>query len=169
MMIHRTFIKLSPAHVLDPSKPYSYGIVKTIYGDALLVFQSEYLLALGFTKSVDDLARPGMVLVQDNRGAEAFWALISMRKPVPAVLLGTDFQQQVWHALLDLKEGQVVTYQHMANTIGRPKSVRAVANAIGANPISFLIPCHQVVRTDGGLGGYRWGLNVKKAILGRGD
>lgn len=78
---------------------------------------------------------------------------------------GTAFQRRVWAALLDIPAGKVVTYRELAAAIGRPKAVRAVANAVGANPIAWLIPCHRVVRSDGGLGGYRWGVDRKRAIL----
>lgn len=78
---------------------------------------------------------------------------------------GTPFQRDVWQALLAIPFGTVVTYRQIANAIGRPTSVRAVANAIGANPIAWLIPCHRVIRSDGSLGGYRWGLSRKQAML----
>ncbi len=78
---------------------------------------------------------------------------------------GTPFQRTVWQALLAIPFGTVVTYRQIANAISRPTSVRAVANAIGANPIAWLIPCHRVIRSDGSLGGYRWGLSRKQAML----
>ncbi len=80
-------------------------------------------------------------------------------------LIGTDFQREVWRALLAIPPGTVTTYQTIAETVGRPKAVRAVANAIAANPIAWLIPCHRVIRSDGGIGGYRWGLERKCAML----
>jgi AraC family transcriptional regulator, regulatory protein of adaptative response / methylated-DNA-[protein]-cysteine methyltransferase len=78
---------------------------------------------------------------------------------------GTSFQCDVWQALLTIPWGTVTTYSDIANTVGRPKSVRAVANAVGANPIAWLIPCHRVIRRDGSLGGYRWGISRKQAML----
>ena len=78
---------------------------------------------------------------------------------------GTSFQCEVWQALLNIPSGTVTTYSDIANAIGRPKSVRAVANAVGANPIAWLIPCHRVIRRDGSLGGYRWGISRKQAML----
>lgn len=78
---------------------------------------------------------------------------------------GTSFQQSVWKALLDIPQGETRTYAQIADAIGRPKAVRAVGTAIGANPIAYLIPCHRVVRADGGLGGYRWGLAIKQKML----
>lgn len=77
----------------------------------------------------------------------------------------TDFQSQVWKALTMIPVGETKTYAEVAEMINSPQSVRAVANACGANPVALLIPCHRVVRTDGGLGGYRWGVERKEQIL----
>lgn len=80
-------------------------------------------------------------------------------------LQGTAFQTQVWQALLKIPFGQTTTYQELAQSIGRPTAARAVGNAVGRNPISFLIPCHRVIRSSGKLGGYRWGFPCKTALL----
>ncbi len=80
-------------------------------------------------------------------------------------LTGTPFQRQVWQQLLSIPVGTLTTYQKIAEAVGRPTAVRAVANAIGANPVAWLIPCHRVVRSDGQLGGYRWGVERKRAML----
>jgi len=86
--------------------------------------------------------------------------------PAPLYLMGAPFQIKVWEALLQLPEGQVTTYGAIAQAIGNPKAVRAVGTAVGRNPIGYLIPCHRVLRKSGGLGGYHWGLRVKRAMLG---
>lgn len=80
---------------------------------------------------------------------------------------GTVFQKQVWGALLKIPYGTLKTYQEIANAIGKPKCVRAVANAIGANPICIFIPCHRVVKSDGTLGGYSSGngISLKRQLL----
>ena len=78
---------------------------------------------------------------------------------------GTNFQVQVWRALLRVPAGGVTSYGGVAREIGRPKAVRAVGTAVGANPVAFLIPCHRVLRGDGALGGYRWGETRKAACL----
>ncbi|MBD3281451.1 methylated-DNA--[protein]-cysteine S-methyltransferase [Candidatus Uhrbacteria bacterium] len=78
---------------------------------------------------------------------------------------GTPFQLNVWRALQTISFGQTATYQDIANKIGQPKAVRAVANAIGANPIAIIIPCHRVIRSDRSLGGYKWGVELKKRLL----
>lgn len=80
-------------------------------------------------------------------------------------LCGSNFQQQVWKQLLEIPFGKVATYKDVAVALGKPKAVRAVANAIGQNHIAMLIPCHRVVRTDGSLAGFRWGIDRKKALL----
>ena len=80
-------------------------------------------------------------------------------------LIGAPFQIKVWEALLQIPTGHVTTYSDIARAIGHPKAVRAVGTAVGRNPISWLIPCHRALRKSGGLGGYHWGLPVKRAML----
>ena len=80
---------------------------------------------------------------------------------------GTDFQRKVWRALRDIPAGATASYLDIANRIGCPRAVRAVAAACAANPIAIAIPCHRVVRTGGGLSGYRWGIERKRALLAR--
>jgi methylated-DNA-[protein]-cysteine S-methyltransferase len=82
-------------------------------------------------------------------------------------LKGTVFQKKVWKALLGVKKGSTITYKELARKIGKPSAVRAVANAVGANPIPVTIPCHRVVRSDGTLGGYsgKGGVKTKHALL----
>jgi len=80
---------------------------------------------------------------------------------------GTDFQRRVWTALTAIPAGETRNYTEVAQAIGAPAAVRAVASACGANPVAVLIPCHRVVRGDGSLGGYRWGVERKRALLER--
>ena len=80
-------------------------------------------------------------------------------------LMGAPFQIKVWEALMGIPSGHVTTYSEIADAIGNPKAVRAVGTAVGKNPISWLIPCHRAMRKSGGLGGYHWGLNVKRSML----
>lgn len=80
---------------------------------------------------------------------------------------GTPFQKEVWHALCRIPRGTTVTYAELARMIRKPRAVRAVANAVGANPLAPLVPCHRVVRSDGTLGGYsaKGGIRTKRALL----
>lgn len=80
-------------------------------------------------------------------------------------LSGGPFQIKVWEALLRIPSGHVTTYSDLATAIGHPTAVRAVGTAVGRNPISWIIPCHRALRKSGGLGGYHWGLDVKRAML----
>ena len=78
---------------------------------------------------------------------------------------GSEFQIKVWQALLDIPLGHTATYTDIANTVGHSEAVRAVGTAIGSNPVAFLVPCHRVIRKSGELGGYRWGVSRKQAII----
>ena len=80
-------------------------------------------------------------------------------------LIGAPFQIKVWEALLRIPSGHVTTYGQIAGAIGHPAAMRAVGTAVGRNPVSFVIPCHRAIRKSGGLGGYHWGLPVKRAML----
>lgn len=84
---------------------------------------------------------------------------------VPLDLIGTDFQRRVWAELQRIPAGETATYAQVAERIGRPTATRAVAGACASNHAAIVVPCHRVVRTDGGMGGYRWGVGRKKALL----
>ncbi len=84
---------------------------------------------------------------------------------IPLLLVGTDFQKQVWNELVNIAYGETASYLDIAKRINNPKAVRAVASANGANAIGLIIPCHRVIETNGGLGGYGGGLSVKKRLL----
>jgi len=86
--------------------------------------------------------------------------------PVRLHLRGTNFQLQVWQALLEIPAGGAVSYGDLARSLGRPTAARAVAGAVAANPVAVLIPCHRVIRSSGEMAGYRWGRGRKRALLG---
>jgi AraC family transcriptional regulator of adaptative response/methylated-DNA-[protein]-cysteine methyltransferase len=86
---------------------------------------------------------------------------------LPLDIRGTAFQAQVWRALQRIPPGETATYGEIAAALGRPAAVRAVGRACGANPLALLVPCHRVIRKDGDLGGYRWGIERKRALLDR--
>jgi len=105
----------------------------------------------------------------ENREAIAGWVRTAFgparQDEIRLHLIGAPFQIKVWEALLAIPSGHVSTYSEIARHIGNPKAVRAVGTAVGRNPISWLIPCHRALRRDGALGGYHWGLPLKRAML----
>ena len=84
---------------------------------------------------------------------------------VAVELIGTAFQQRVWQALMRIPPGQTLSYAQLAESLGRPSAARAVARACAQNRLAVIVPCHRIVRGDGSLGGYRWGLPRKGALL----
>ena len=85
--------------------------------------------------------------------------------PMNISFIGSQFQRQVWKNLMTIPSGKTVTYADIAQASDYPKAVRPVATAVGKNPIAWLIPCHRIIRKSGDLGGYRWGVKIKKMIL----
>ncbi|MDE3093049.1 MAG: bifunctional DNA-binding transcriptional regulator/O6-methylguanine-DNA methyltransferase Ada [Acidobacteriota bacterium] len=114
---------------------------------------------------------PRAVIERDDEGLRELSECIELAArgqdttALPLDLAGTAFQLRVWRELLDIPLGTTLTYAQVAERIGAPRAVRAVGSACGANPAALLVPCHRVVRRDGSLGGYRWGLEVKAALL----
>ncbi len=96
-----------------------------------------------------------------------FAPLASLQQPISLHLLGTNFQIKVWEALLRLPVGAVTSYGRLAEGIGLVNAAQAVGNAVARNPVAYLIPCHRVIQSTGGFGGYRYGAARKQAILGR--
>lgn len=105
------------------------------------------------------------VLEEAKRQLDEYFAGNRKAFTIPLLLVGTVFQQQVWNELLNIPYGATTSYKEIAQSIGKPKAVRAVAGAIGANGISILIPCHRVVGSDNSLTGYAGGLEAKKMLL----
>src|SRR4029077_5226968 len=87
--------------------------------------------------------------------------------PVRLVMIGTDFEIRVWETLLKIPMGRAVSYADIAPHRGAPPASRAGGSAVGRNPISFVVPCHRVLRGDASLGGYHWGLTRKRALIAR--
>jgi AraC family transcriptional regulator of adaptative response/methylated-DNA-[protein]-cysteine methyltransferase len=110
---------------------------------------------IGADRSFEDIAAKVIAVVESPK----------QRHTLPLDVGGTAFQQRVWQALAKIPPGSTATYSEVADAIGSPSSVRAVASACGANAIAVLIPCHRVVRKGGGLSGYRWGVERKRALL----
>jgi AraC family transcriptional regulator of adaptative response/methylated-DNA-[protein]-cysteine methyltransferase len=155
-----------------------YGFHPTLFGDCLIAVTARGICHLAFVHPVsrdDALARlrtdwPKAELVQDQEetrsvAARAFPAPDSPRRAIALHVKGTNFQLKVWNALLQVGDGAVTTYGAIAQAIGSPGGARAVGGAVGANPISYLIPCHRVIRASGELGGYAWGPDRKRVML----
>ncbi|TRD22358.1 methylated-DNA--[protein]-cysteine S-methyltransferase [Palleronia caenipelagi] len=121
----------------------------------------------GEEASFADLARrwPAARIIHDPEALAPHLGNIARQTRVHLHIMGGPFQIKVWEALLHIPEGHVTTYGDIARVIGHPKAHRAVGSAVGRNPISWLIPCHRALRSTGELGGYHWGLPVKRALL----
>ncbi|MDO4894401.1 methylated-DNA--[protein]-cysteine S-methyltransferase [Moraxella sp.] len=106
------------------------------------------------------------ILLQTISQLNEYFAGQRQQFDVPLNLqVGTVFQQTVWQALCDIPYGQTISYARLAQLIGKPTAYRACANANGKNPISIIIPCHRVIASDGGIGGYTGGLDIKQKLL----
>jgi len=151
----------------------SYGFAPSLFGEALILWTSRGICGMGFTaemgkdECLTDMTRrwPHATYVQDDSGAKVQIDRIFEGKDARLFLSGAPFQIKVWEALLSIPSGHVTTYSEIAQKAGNPKAVRAVGTAVGRNPVSWLIPCHRALRKSGGLGGYHWGLPVKRAML----
>jgi AraC family transcriptional regulator of adaptative response/methylated-DNA-[protein]-cysteine methyltransferase len=155
-----------------------YGVHESPFGPALVAVTARGICGLHFVDDNGDgsgkLRRvwPEAELRQDAAGtapvADRIFRPLSSNAGRPLALLvkGSNFQLQVWRALLELPLGSITSYGLIAARIGAPGSARAVGGAVGANPIAWLIPCHRVIRESGALGGYRWGTDRKAAMLG---
>ena len=156
-----------------------YGIHETPFGDCLIAITERGITDFRFIGNEDknliikelqqdfDKAK----LIFDNNFTKPFIEQIfcethNSNEPLTLLMRGTNFQIKVWEALLKIPFGQMVSYETIANAIGQPTAQRAVGTAIGSNRLGYIIPCHRVLQKVGGIGGYRWGVTRKKAILG---
>ncbi len=113
----------------------------------------------------DFIERKDGIILETEKQIEAYFSEKKKDFDIPLLMLGTDFQKQVWDELLKVKYGETATYLDIAKRIGKPRAVRAVASANGANAIALIIPCHRIIETNGGIGGYGGGVDVKKRLL----
>ncbi|MEM6479020.1 MAG: bifunctional helix-turn-helix domain-containing protein/methylated-DNA--[protein]-cysteine S-methyltransferase [Pseudomonadota bacterium] len=151
-----------------------FGYFETPFGDALAMGTESGLCGLAFT---EDCGRAHAMADMTSRWPQARYreAPDALEADVSAafggggearlLLIGRPLQIKVWEALMRIPSGKVTTYSEIAQAVGAPKATRAVGTAVGRNPISYLIPCHRALRKSGGLGGYHWGLTVKRSIL----
>lgn len=151
---------------------------ETPFGEALVMGTSKGICGIGFASelgkdaTLHDLQSrwPKAAFVRDAASLQS-WAHSAFQTPLerktdtPLHLIGSPLQIKVWEALMRIPSGYVSTYSELALSVGSPKAVRAVGTAVGRNPISWLIPCHRALRKTGGLGGYHWGLPVKRSML----
>ncbi len=151
-----------------------HGVATSPFGSVFVAETDRGLCRLVFVDGADaarELAElrdtwKNASLVRDDERAAAIVRTIWGQETatLPLAVCGTNFQVQVWRALLELAPGATVTYSALARRLGKPDCARAVGNAVGANPIAWLIPCHRVLRAGGQLGGYRWGTARKRMI-----
>lgn len=108
---------------------------------------------------------PSSTISETTKQLDEYFAGTRNFFTIPLLFAGSEFQISVWNALTEIKYGKTCSYQHISNVINRPKATRAVANAIGANPISIIVPCHRVIGSNGSLTGYAGGINTKQYLL----
>lgn len=169
---------MAPADYLAgaPSQLLLWSITATAVGDVVAVATPRGLAAVRIGRAADLEGEirdefPLATLERDDVAmADVMTALRALcsgeRVPeLPIDAHGTAFQARVWSALREIPAGQTRSYAQVATAIGRPTAVRAVARACATNPVALAIPCHRVLRSDGGLAGYRWGIEVKESLL----
>ena len=159
-----------------------WSLVDTVLGHALVAATERGICAVELGEDADALEQrlgeefPRANLQRVDAGNDDFLAprlravaerLSGRDSDVPVDLLGTAFQKRVWDALMKIPLGQTRSYAELADALGAPKAARAVASACASNRIAVVVPCHRIIRGDGSLGGYRWGLPIKQALLQR--
>ncbi len=157
-----------------------YGFHLSPFGVALIMVTDRGLAGIAFNDAGNERAAfadmssrwPNATYVEDMAATAPYAAHVfdpakwRADQPLRVVMIGTDFQVRVWEALLRIPMGKARSYSSIAAEIGSPSASRAVGAAIGANPLSFVVPCHRAVSKSGALTGYHWGLTRKRAILG---
>jgi AraC family transcriptional regulator of adaptative response/methylated-DNA-[protein]-cysteine methyltransferase len=159
----------------------NYGIHSTPFGTCLLAETERGICRLEFIdkenlelilQRLKDAWPQAKIQQEQRKSAVTVQQIFAplqhdLANPLTLLLRGTNFQLKVWQALLRIPAGAVTSYGNLARHLGQPTASRAVGTAVGHNPIGYLIPCHRVLRGDGGLGGYRWGTERKMTILGK--
>ena len=152
----------------------SYEYKNSPFGKALIMNSKYGVCGLAFCDHVNEeialadmMSRwPSATYSAENIFSDLeFKSVLEQTTKINLCLIGSPLQVQVWNALLKIPAGKVTNYKTLAKHIGKPKAVRSIATAIGRNPLSWLIPCHRVLRSNGELGGYHWGLKVKTTML----
>ena len=153
-----------------------YGVCNSPFGDIFVAATARGICKLSFIDQdkvelhIDDLQRRWPKVTLQNRNSERLKIIDSLftkqklDRPLSLHVSGTNFQINVWRALLQIPEGTLTSYTQVAEAVGRPKAARAVGTAIGSNPVAFFIPCHRVLQQSGNIGGYHWGTTRKHAM-----
>lgn len=154
-----------------------YGVAPTPFGPLFVAGTARGVCQVAFLDSATETAaiqalaqRWPQARIRENSDTARHLVEAMLHRPFTAdrplslLVSGTNFQVAVWRALLNIPTGQLTSYAKLAKAIGKPQSTRALANAVGANPVAFFIPCHRVIRQSGALGGYRWGIQRKQAL-----
>lgn len=180
--LHELFVTLhgmSPAEYRERGRDMEirWGTCATPFGTCLMAATAKGVCWLSFHDARDlehGLERMNAEwsrarLARDQRATGALAARIFPGRgpyaPVAVLVKGSNFQLRVWEALLKIPRGATATYSDVSSDVGNPRAGRAVGGAVGANPVSWLVPCHRVIRANGLLGGYRWGVERKCMML----
>lgn len=147
-----------------PLQPDQTGICQTLVGPVSVDLVGGALCALRFVDRAD-LGPSASHADFDRIAAQIDRCWLGQSSDLKLIMRGTAFQHDVWRALLDIPFGETRSYADIARIIGRPKAVRAVGSANGANPVALLVPCHRVLPMSGGIGGYAYGSAVKERLL----
>ena len=151
----------------------TYGFGFSPFGKTMIATTSKGICSLEFYDDLYDEVFSRLKstwknakFIQDDKKTQALLDKIFIgNEKVNLFVKGTNFQINVWKAILNIKKGEISTYSDVATLLGKPKAVRAVATAIGSNHIGFLIPCHRVISKTAAMSGYRWGIERKKVVL----
>jgi methylated-DNA-[protein]-cysteine S-methyltransferase len=146
--------------------PVAYDIFDSPLGRLYLTFSGDSLSGISFSKPSDISFRKGSAPKNFIKELDSYFkGLNSKFAQKIRFLSGTEFEIKVWHALHEIPYGETRTYKWTAEKIGKPAAVRAVGQALSKNPIPIVIPCHRVIESDGSIGGYSSGVNIKKRLL----
>lgn len=177
----KSIVKIKSCHLKSESNQdglerVTYGTGESRFGNYLLALKKDHVCYLSFVDSLYlDLSElqkafPKTMLFRDDNVVTEYAQQIFNNNNNPqedfkVALKGTEFEIKVWEHLINLKKGSTTTYEQVAKSIGCPKAVRAVANAIAKNKIAYLVPCHRVISKNGALNKYRWGARRKQQML----